>query len=89
MEQHSLVNFMEIKDVAEELKFGQMAQFMKGMFIPNFSTWLEDAANGYGRLIHADGDMYVGYWCNDKSSGYGEYYHLDGASYKGEWDNDK
>jgi len=40
-------------------------------------------ANGYGRLIHSDGDMYVGEWKNDKAHGYGEYNHMDGAAYKG------
>lgn len=46
-------------------------------------------ANGHGRLIHADGDVYEGYWLNDKANGKGTYRHLDGALYEGEWVNDK
>ena len=32
-------------------------------------------ACGKGRLIHADGDVYVGSWQNDKANGFGIYYH--------------
>lgn len=46
-------------------------------------------ANGYGRLIHADGDAYEGEWKNDKAHGKGKYIHLDGAIYDGEWLDDK
>ena len=46
-------------------------------------------ANGKGRLIHADGDVYIGEWLNDKAHGKGTYYHKDGASYVGEWFEDK
>jgi hypothetical protein len=28
-------------------------------------------ANGKGRLIHADGDVYEGLWKDDKAHGYG------------------
>lgn len=40
-------------------------------------------ANGLGRLIHADGDVYEGEWVNDKPQGKGIYLHQDGASYTG------
>ena len=40
-------------------------------------------ANGYGRLIHSDGDVYEGEWNNDKAEGNGTYYHSDGAKYIG------
>ena len=40
-------------------------------------------ANGYGRLIHSDGDVYEGEWNNDKAEGKGTYYHSDGAKYIG------
>ena len=46
-------------------------------------------ANGRGRLIHADGDVYEGDWLNDKAHGKGIYIHRDGASYTGEWFEDK
>ena len=46
-------------------------------------------ANGKGRLIHSDGDVYVGDWLNDKAHGFGEYTHMDGAKYQGEWKEDK
>ena len=40
---------------------------------------MNNQANGYGRLIHSDGDVYLGYWANDKANGFGVYTHLDGA----------
>jgi hypothetical protein len=46
-------------------------------------------ANGLGRLIHADGDVYEGEWMNDQAHGKGVYLHQDGASYTGEWVEDK
>ena len=46
-------------------------------------------ANGYGRLIHSDGDVYEGEWNNDKAEGKGTYYHSDGAKYIGSWLDDK
>jgi len=46
-------------------------------------------ANGYGRLIHADGDMYEGEWKDDKAQGVGVYIHADGAKYEGEWFEDQ
>lgn len=46
-------------------------------------------ANGRGRLIHADGDVYEGMWVNDKACGQGTYTHLDGAQYVGEWQDDR
>ena len=45
-------------------------------------------ANGFGRYIHADGDMYEGNWVDDKANGKGMYFHLDGARYEGEWVDD-
>ena len=30
--------------------------------------WRNNMANGKGRLIHADGDVYEGEWINDKGS---------------------
>jgi hypothetical protein len=42
-------------------------------------------ANGRGRLIHSDEDVFVGEWLNDKAHGYGTYYHMDGAKYEGFW----
>ena len=42
-------------------------------------------ANGKGRLIHSDGDVYEGFWKDDKAHGYGVYNHLDGARYEGNW----
>ena len=45
-------------------------------------------ANGYGRYIHGDGDIYEGNWVDDIANGKGIYYHLDGARYEGEWVDD-
>jgi hypothetical protein len=46
-------------------------------------------ANGMGRLIHADGDVYEGEWKEDKAHGKGKYIHMDGAEYDGDWIDDK
>ena len=46
-------------------------------------------ANGKGRLVHSDGDVFFGEWKDDKAHGEGTYIHRDGASYKGEWFEDK
>lgn len=46
-------------------------------------------ANGKGRLIHSDGDVYEGEWLNDKAHGKGTYIHMDGARYTGDWREDK
>lgn len=41
--------------------------------------WRNDKANGKGRLIHSDGDVFEGDWFNDKAEGFGLYTHMDGA----------
>lgn len=46
-------------------------------------------ANGKGRLIHVDGDVYEGDWLNDKAHGQGVYMHLNGAKYTGGWREDQ
>ena len=46
-------------------------------------------ANGKGRLIHSNGNMYEGQWKNDLAHGYGKYLSLNGANYQGEWRLDK
>ena len=46
-------------------------------------------ANGYGRFILADGDVFEGQWVDDKAHGVGNYYYAEGATYKGEWNEDK
>jgi len=40
-------------------------------------------ANGRGKLIHNDGDVYEGEWVNDKAEGRGVYLHSNGAKYDG------
>ena len=45
--------------------------------------WKEDKANGKGKLIHGDGDIYEGDWIDDKANGYGVYLHSNGAVYEG------
>lgn len=35
--------------------------------------WLEDKANGFGKLEHAQGDFYEGQWKNDMANGEGIY----------------
>lgn len=45
-------------------------------------------AQGRGRLIHSDGDIYEGQWVKDKAHGKGVYLNKDGSSYNGEWYED-
>lgn len=45
-------------------------------------------ANGRGRLVHSDGDIYEGDWKDDKAHGIGTYYHADGSKYEGKWKDD-
>ena len=45
-------------------------------------------ANGKGRLIHHDGDIYEGDWVDDQAEGVGKYAKLEGHVYEGEWKND-
>ena len=44
---------------------------------------MDDVANGRGRLVHVDGDVYEGNWVNDKANGQGVYIHVNGARYEG------
>ena len=46
-------------------------------------------ASGYGRLVHAEGDVYEGTWHEDKANGFGVYTHYNGSRYEGQWLNDK
>ena len=41
------------------------------------------------RLIHTDGDVYVGKWRDDKSQSKEEYKHTNCAKYVGDWISDK
>jgi hypothetical protein len=45
-------------------------------------------ANGYGRMTHANGDVYEGFWKNDKACGVGVFADTSGAMYRGEWLDD-
>lgn len=49
---------------------------------------MNNLANGKGKFIHADGDIYEGDWVDDKANGYGIYLHLNGAKCEGFWKND-
>jgi len=44
---------------------------------------------GMGGLIHADGDLYIGWWFEDRASGEEVYYSSCGAKFKGSWKEDK
>ena len=45
--------------------------------------------NGYGRYMHVEGGIYIGYWKDDKMHGMGKYTHSDGNEYTGEWKEDQ
>ena len=42
-------------------------------------------ANGKGRLIYENGELYEGQWTNDLKHGKGVFIHADGTRYEGEW----
>lgn len=46
---------------------------------------LNDKANGFGRHIRHDGEVYTGTWFNDMVHGKGYLVDANGASYDGEW----
>ncbi len=51
-------------------------------------------ANGKGRLIHVDGDVYEGDWVDNKAEGKGLFINFsekygEGARYEGQWHNDQ
>jgi hypothetical protein len=50
---------------------------------------VRNRANGVGRLIHADGDIYEGEWFNDQAHGKGTFKAIDGAVYIGDWVRDE
>ena len=50
--------------------------------------WKNGLREGYGRLIHPTGDMYLGAWKNDKANGRGIFSNLDGYSFEGDWVDD-
>ena len=52
-------------------------------------TWVQNKANGRGKLTHAEGDVYEGEWKDDKANGYGDYFHVSGALYFGYWKDDE
>lgn len=45
--------------------------------------------NGFGKMIHAEGEVYEGNWVNGKSNGEGTYTQSNGTLYKGSWNNDQ
>ena len=45
-------------------------------------------ANGKGRLIYSNGDVYVGEWKDNKTEGYGMQQNFKGSKYEGHWSND-
>lgn len=45
-------------------------------------------AEGIGRLVHCNGDVYEGEWIADHAEGRGKYYHPSGAIFDGQWKND-
>jgi len=49
------------KDMGKVKTFVQMVVYMRAI--------LNDLANGRGRIIYADGDIYAGDWVNGKAEG--------------------
>ena len=43
---------------------------------------------GYGRLVHHNGDIYTGNWSKDRANGQGTFRNTVGYSYEGQWLND-
>lgn len=36
-------------------------------------TWKLNHAQGQGKFVHVEGDVYEGEWANDKANGFGSY----------------
>jgi len=45
---------------------------------------MNDYVSGYGRLIHSNGDYYIGEFKKDQANGHGTYTHLSGTIYEGD-----
>eukprot|EP00913_Durusdinium_trenchii_P017828 g16753.t1 len=52
-------------------------------------NWRNGLAEGFGKFVHADGDVYEGQWKGDKANGEGVYHHADGSRYVGQWRDDQ
>merc|ERR1712216_829070 len=51
----------------------------------NYSgQWVNDMAEGHGRITHADGEYYEGSWSRNKLHGEGTYVK-QGSTYTGQW----
>ena len=55
-----------------------MVAFSRGIgnTVPLFYKLILDMAEGKGRLVHSDGDVFIGRWKKDKAHGKGKYYHV-------------
>ena len=75
-------------DFEKIIKHGRGIQYWEedSKYIRYFTS---NKANIKGKLIHSDGDIYIGEWYNGKSNSKGKYVHNDGTIYQGDWKDDK
>ena len=52
-------------------------------------NWVDDKAEGEGKIWHNSGDFYKGEWRDDMAWGKGVYKSKDGTTYEGDWIEDK
>ena len=50
---------------------------------------MDDKAEGLGKLLQVNGDLFIGHWSDDKKEGYGVFTWSDGKKYEGLWRNGK
>ena len=48
---------------------------------------MDDKAEGLGKLLQVNGDLFIGHWSDDKKEGYGVEKWADGSVYKGYYQN--
>jgi hypothetical protein len=63
-------------------KFTDLGEEYRGAFD-------EDAENGKGKRLYADGTIYQGEWCDGKRHGKGACTYANGDEYQGEWVRDE
>jgi hypothetical protein len=64
-------------------KFGASKRLSNAIILP-----LQDKAHGFGTLVFAKGDKYIGRWKNGQKHGQGELNYANGDCFRGEWVHD-
>ena len=62
-----------------------MARWYDWIYVGSYyeGDFLNDMADGKGKLVNFEGSVYDGEWLEDKASGFGKYISHDGLYYEG------